>query len=299
MNHYTILAEVAGVLFGRVGCRPGARLVSSSISIPAQTLVTSTLTMTGLKGQTSTLIDIIGSAGASSGTISTGGTALQTPSHTTLLPSSHPGGSTASISSLTVATAQSSNTQSADQPILSSTLPSSLPGQSSNSLTNTTILSSSSTGVSSSQISITTSQASGAQSTTQLVSSGSSIPSASSGPRGIAQTLSSQTTAQSTSSSEMSSSITPGPTTARPSSTPGSTSSGPGGWTASDIIVTATDGHTTGQTSSVFLLYLSVLLTPTRCGVYGNKHYLLVNTKWWRCCCSHTHSCLGLYWTAM
>lgn len=252
MNHFTLLAVIVGVFLDRVNCQSSAQLVSSSISIPAQTLVTSTLTMTGLNGQTSTLIDVIGPGGPSSGTILTGGTSLQTPSHTTLLPSSHPRGSTVSVSNSAIATAQSSNTQSTDQPVLSSTLSSSLTGQSSNPLTNTTILPSSSTGVSSPQTSITTSPASGAQSTTLPVSPGSSIPSASSGSSGTAQTPSSQTPGQSTSSGIFSSSITPGPTTTKPSSAPGSTSTGPGGWTTSDIIVTATDGHTTGQMSPAF-----------------------------------------------
>ena len=298
MNHFTLLAVIVGVFLDRVNCQSSAQLVSSSISIPAQTLVTSTLTMTGLNGQTSTLIDVIGPGGPSSGTILTGGTSLQTPSHTTLLPSSHPGGSTVSISNSTIATTQSSNTQSTDHPVLFSTLSSSLTAQSSNPLTNTTILPSSSTGASSPQTSITTSPASGAQSTTLPVSPGSSLPSASSGSSGTAQTPSSQTIGQST-SSEISSSITSGPTTTKASSAPGSTSSGPGGWTTSDIIVTATEGHTTGQTSPTFFSDLSVLLTPTRCGIYGNKRYLLVNPKWRWWCCSHTHSCLGLYWTAV
>ncbi|CAF9923572.1 MAG: hypothetical protein HETSPECPRED_005369 [Heterodermia speciosa] len=232
--------------------------------------------MTGLNGQTSTLIDVIGPGGPSSGTILTGGTSLQTPSHTTLLPSSHPRGSTVSVSNSAIATAQSSNTQSTDQPVLSSTLSSSLTGQSSNPLTNTTILPSSSTGVSSPQTSITTSPASGAQSTTLPVSPGSSIPSASSGSSGTAQTPSSQTPGQSTSSGIFSSSITPGPTTTKPSSAPGSTSTGPGGWTTSDIIVTATDGHTTDvEYTATSVTYSS---TPS-----GGGGVLAIPTVAWAC----------------
>ena len=197
MARSMLLILAAVVLLDVVESQIDTQVVPEYLPISS---VTSVLTMTGLDGQTSTVTHVL-SAGASSGSMTVGGTGLP--------PTSLPGTSVSPASSTSVP--MSLSTTSA-QPVAGS-------------------------------------------STSQPLIPNSGTASVISAPSGTSQASVSQT-AGLTSPTTPALSLTTNPIATDVSSgTPGPTTSGPGGWATSGVVVTATDGQTTSKDLRLYLSY--------------------------------------------